>query len=149
MIRRPPRSTRTDTLFPYTTLFRSWCSCRLSSGRSGVLDPLFYPQARRRAVRFKIGRVDHDRLALGSLRCRQAFHHADEDAFVAPPLPAIVERLRRAVFPRRISPPQPIAVGSEEHTSDLQSLMSVSYPVSCLHKKNSKTTCTHDTLTYI
>src|SRR3546814_4296195 len=114
MIRRPPRSTRTDTLFPYTTLFRSWCSCRLSSGRSGVLDPLFYPQARRRAVRFKIGRVDHDRLALGSLRCRQAFHHADEDAFVAPPLPAIVERLRRAVFPRRIAPPQPIAVDEDD-----------------------------------
>ena len=65
-------------------------------------------------MRFKIGRVDHDRLALGSLRCRQAFHHADEDAFVAPPLPAIVERLRRAVFPRRIAPPQPIAVDEDD-----------------------------------
>lgn len=38
------------------------------------------------------GRVDHDRLALGRLRCRQALHHADEDAFVAPLLPAIIKR---------------------------------------------------------
>src|SRR3546814_7740341 len=79
-----------------------------------VPDPLFYPKAGRRAVRFEIGRVDHDRLALGSLRCRQDLHHADEDAFVAPPLPAIVECLRRAMFTRRISPPQPIAVDEDD-----------------------------------
>src|SRR3546814_4029563 len=111
MIRRPPRSTRTDTLFPYTTLFRS---CRPSCGRSGVPDPPFYPMAGCRAVRFEIGRVDHDRLAFGSLRCRQAFHHADEDAFVAPPLPAIVERLCRAIFSRRIPPPQPITIDEDD-----------------------------------
>src|SRR3546814_7423346 len=98
MIRRPPRSTRTDTLFPYTTLFRShrsqhaaWCSCRPSCGRSGVPDPPFYPKAGCRAVRFEIGRVDHDRLR------------------------------------------------SEEHTSELQSLMRISYAVFCLKKQNQKT----------
>src|SRR3546814_6350829 len=111
MLLRPPRSTRTDTLFPYTTLFRA-----LSCGRSGVPDPLFYPKARRRAVGLQIGRVDHDRLALWRLRCGQALHHADEDAFVAPPLPAIIKR-------------------SEEHTSELQSLMRNSYAVFCLKKK--------------
>src|SRR3546814_15054318 len=47
--------------------------------------PPFLPKAGCRAVRFEIGRVDHDRLAFGSLRCRQAFHHSEEDAFVAPP----------------------------------------------------------------
>src|SRR3546814_10745919 len=42
MIRRPPRSTRTDTLFPYTTLFRSiWSSVRRASGRSRQLQPPF------------------------------------------------------------------------------------------------------------
>src|SRR3546814_15911695 len=98
MLRRPPSSTRTDTLFPYTPLFRS----------------PFYPKAGCRAVRFEIGRVDHDRLAFGGLRCRQAFHHADEDAFVAPPLPAIVERLCRAIFSRRIPPPQPITIDEDD-----------------------------------
>src|SRR3546814_1949467 len=39
MIRRPPRSTRTDTLFPYTTLFRSRCSCNARSTRSDTLPP--------------------------------------------------------------------------------------------------------------
>src|SRR3546814_4962640 len=95
MIRRPPRSTRTDTLFPYTTLFRS-----------------------------------------------------NEDAFIAPPLPAIIERLRRAILPRRIAPPSPLrltkimplktrrsSTRSEEHTSELQSLMRISYAVFCLKKK--------------
>src|SRR3546814_1295347 len=98
--------------------------------------------------------VDHDRLALWRLRCGQALHHADEDAFVAPPLPAIIKRLRRAILPRRITPPEPIAVDeddpaqnpsivdplaamrSEEHTSELQSLMRISYAVFCLKKKN-------------
>src|SRR3546814_11342772 len=109
MLLRPPRSTRTDTLFPYTTLFRA-----LSCGRSGVPDPLFYPKARRRAVGLQIGRVDHDRLALWRLRCGQALHHADEDAFVAPPLPAIIKRLRRAILPRRIPQPEPIAVNEDD-----------------------------------
>lgn len=62
----------------------------------------------------QIGRVDHDRLALWPLRCRQALHHADEDAFVAPPLPAIIKRLCRAILPRRIAPPEPIAVDEDD-----------------------------------
>src|SRR3546814_3950141 len=126
--------------------------------------------------------VDHDRLALWRLRCGQALHHADEDAFVAPPLPAIIKRLRRAILPRRITPPEPIAVDeddpaqnpsivdplaamalrkirlktrhllvrqpiqithhsgprSEEHTSELQSLMRNSYAVFFLKKTNKK-----------
>src|SRR3546814_1300977 len=90
---------------------------RISDWSSDVCSsdlPPFYPKAGCRAVRFEIGRVDHDRLAFGSLRCRQAFHHADEDAFVAPPLPAIVERLCRAIFSRRIPPPQPITIDEDD-----------------------------------
>jgi hypothetical protein len=55
--------------------------------------------------KIKIGRIDHDRLALGSLGPGQAFHHPDEDILVTPSLPAVVKRLRRAICARL----QPIA----------------------------------------
>src|SRR3546814_2194441 len=94
MIRRPPRSTRTDTLFPYTTLFRSiWSSVRRASGRSRQLQPPFCAA--------RIG-VD--------LRDRAVDQH--------------IFKVRR----------------SEEHTSELQSLMRISYAVFCLKKKTQKTT---------
>src|SRR3546814_6346584 len=99
MIRRPPRSTRTDTLFPYTTLFRS-CPCR---------------SARARNVCLACGRGD--RAQGGGLRraeeggaCQLLHARAEHDAGV----------LQR----------------SEEHTSELQSLMRISYAVFCLKKKN-------------
>src|SRR3546814_10810244 len=84
MIRRPPRSTRTDTLFPYTTLFRSTASS--TGGCSGC------------------GRSRRPRNGRGSARRR-----------------GIGRRSRRA--------------RSEEHTSELQSLMRISYAVFCLKKK--------------
>src|SRR3546814_4154930 len=93
MIRRPPRSTRTDTLFPYTTLFRSW---RRDRAR---------PPARR----------------LG--------HQADGD-------PA--RRARRDG--RQIWPADDVRRRSEEHTSELQSLMRISYAVFCLKKKKKSLT---------
>src|SRR3546814_6565806 len=102
MIRRPPRSTRTDTLFPYTTLFRS----RLV----GELErPFISGVAERPGLRLVIG-------------------HA--------------ERVPRAPAPRAIGhgPAQRLqrllrAARSEEHTSELQSLMRISYAVFCLKKK--------------
>src|SRR3546814_4883294 len=95
-IRRPPRSTRTDTLFPYTTLFRS--------------------ARRQRDLGLAFG---HDRLA------DQVVEGAVE---IAAP---VQQRIRRAIdlvddgLVRR----------SEEHTSELQSLMRISYAVFCLKKK--------------
>src|SRR3546814_18314976 len=84
MIRRPPRSTRTDTLFPYTTLFRSGCRSRRPGGSpwEGSRGPVWW----------------------GS-RGRE-------------------RRARRR---------------SEEHTSELQSLMRISYAVFCLKKKKTDT----------
>src|SRR3546814_10952016 len=85
MIRRPPRSTRTDTLFPYTTLFRS----RIQTLREVyVVDP----------------------------------------AWSKPADPAIEARFQRVKAKLR----------SEEHTSELQSLMRISYAVFCLKKKKTK-----------
>src|SRR3546814_6511366 len=91
MIRRPPRSTRTDTLFPYTTLFRSRSSC----APDGIpVRPLRRP------------RDGH--------RCRTALRHYAQGRV-------------RILRPR-----------SEEHTSELQSLMRISYAVFCLKKKTTK-----------
>src|SRR3546814_3041599 len=97
MIRRPPRSTRTDTLFPYTTLFRSRRHA---------------PRLRSQPAR---GRGD------GGLAGRE---HAGDGGKV----PAA-----RHGRPRR----QALgAARSEEHTSELQSLMRISYAVFCLKNKN-------------
>src|SRR3546814_5241253 len=97
MIRRPPRSTRTDTLFPYTTLFRS-----------------------------HLGEVGETHM-----RQHQVLLVADADLVVAEALGEVGDRrhLRGAGIARRLT------FRSEEHTSELQSLMRISYAVFCLKKK--------------
>src|SRR3546814_999316 len=105
MIRRPPRSTRTDTLFPYTTLFRS---VRLRH-HLGVL-----PGPRAEIMLTQEGRI------LGDTAWRAGGCH-----------PAHV--IAQAAATRCI------ADRSEEHTSELQSLMRISYAVFCLKKKKKKT----------
>src|SRR3546814_1609338 len=104
MIRRPPRSTRTDTLFPYTTLFRS--ARRQAPGRlAGVLD------------RFPLDPADHPG-ADAQLQSRLRLPRCAAGS---------ARRRSRAGEGR-----------SEEHTSELQSLMRISYAVFCLKKKNKK-----------
>src|SRR3546814_1251272 len=92
MIRRPPRSTRTDTLFPYTTLFRSRCFHlrTLHDVHAERRPPLRKPQAR-------------------SSQLADVYLQGAERAW-----------------------------RSEEHTSELQSLMRISYAVFCLKKKKKK-----------
>src|SRR3546814_3712917 len=96
MIRRPPRSTRTDTLFPYTTLFRS-------AFRDVVAGGLQHPIGH---IARMIGGMKDE----GQLRALVAVHRVD----------ALVVRYEDR---------------SEEHTSELQSLMRISYAVFCLKKK--------------
>src|SRR3546814_6623800 len=105
MIRRTPRSTRTDTLFPYTTLFRSAQDCQRADG-----DPLSGPQRNRFQV--------------------SARHRARA---VAGPVGLEGIRLEDHHCRRRGDRPHPDR--SEEHTSELQSLMRISYAVFCLKKK--------------
>src|SRR3546814_5861021 len=101
MRRRPPRSTRTDTLFPYTTLFRSAKLARAEAlGADHVVNYLETPAWGRR-VRELTGGVDHV-IEVGGAQ-------------------TLAESLQ--------------AVRSEEHTSELQSLMRISYAVFCLKKK--------------
>src|SRR3546814_3639235 len=104
MIRRPPRSTRTDTLFPYTTLFRSPDRKRARS------DPR-YP--------------DRSRPSGPTLHLR-AFGHRDHRRTTG-----ATEPVGRSAATRALTAPG----RSEEHTSELQSLMRISYAVFCLKKK--------------
>src|SRR3546814_8934414 len=109
MIRRPPRSTRTDTLFPYTTLFRfpTWRSARPDpTNRDRILEP---PDRRDGYAAYPSG--CHDR------RVASTRHGETSRA------PCGMQ-MSRPRIPR-----------SEEHTSELQSLMRLSYAVFCLQKK--------------
>src|SRR3546814_7372818 len=89
MIRRPPRSTRTDTLFPYTTLFRS---------PSSLIE------------------------GIGRPRLERSF------------LPDVIDRIEAVSDSCSIAAARVVS-RSEEHTSELQSLMRISYAVFCLKKK--------------
>src|SRR3546814_5212706 len=93
MIRRPPRSTRTDTLFPYTTLFRSFFV---------KSEPTFFTFLRQNFSRFFTPKAVRD---------------ANNQTKTTP-------KISENYSPR-----------SEEHTSELQSLMRISYAVFCLKKK--------------
>src|SRR3546814_7258612 len=97
MIRRPPRSTRTDTLFPYTTLFRSLEADRLQE----------------RVVQWARVRQFWGLLAVLAVGVGIAVWQDIATVYI-------------------------IAMRSEEHTSELQSLMRISYAVFCLKKKNNK-----------
>src|SRR3546814_3118125 len=108
MVRLPPRSTRPDTLFPYTTLFRSYNNGRSISDLAGDVQAVSNIETGVRALRLyeawidqKIG--DAASIKLGLYDLNSEFK-------------------------------------SEEHTSELQSLMRISYAVFCLKKKKKKKT---------
>src|SRR3546814_5194293 len=109
MIRRPPRSTRTDTLFPYTTLFRSVAGRR--ADRAVLVEDRVAGLLRvvvDRAARARDGHAEHVVVVDHQLLQEQ-----------------VADLLR-----------------SEEHTSELQSLMRISYAVFCLKKKKKQYTNT-------
>src|SRR3546814_7820161 len=108
MFRRPPRSTRTDTPFPYTTLVRS--TVRLTAVRTAVVRVDVDPS----------GRLTPARLTEGMATLRQ----------LCGPVGAEVVDADLTVMPSNRR-----EVRSEEHTSELQSLMRISYAVFCLKKK--------------
>src|SRR3546814_3434855 len=101
MIRRPPRSTRTDTLFPYTTLFRSQRAV-------GIAVVIF--------VYVLLFEIDG----------------GGSDAVIGLEIDLAGEMRGRVARP---SEPEAAVLRSEEHTSELQSLMRISYAVFCLKKK--------------
>src|SRR3546814_5186110 len=113
MIRRPPRSTRTDTLFPYTTLFRS------GSPPSRISFACKLP-----------------------FRCHPSLPGAQGNR-------SVYLILRRSKCKPYVADPLcsrciTLAHRSEEHTSELQSLMRISYAVFCLKKKKNMKSNTHN-----
>src|SRR3546814_4129685 len=102
MIRRPPRSTRTDTLFPYTTLFRS-AVCSMNEDYGSI-------------QRDGDGPLDAAKICEGD-RTQLSSAHSE--------VPCVSS--------------DPRSMRSEEHTSELQSLMRISYAVFCLKKKKKQT----------
>src|SRR3546814_10232793 len=107
MIRAPPRSTRSDTLFPYTTLFRSMLDF-------GALKKTLAAIHAVRNTGRKQRMFDHARLRIRAKQHRDIAAHR--------------------------------AFRSEEHTSELQSLMRISYAVFCLKKKTNKKRQPHKTM---
>src|SRR3546814_8087110 len=110
MIRRPPRSTRTDTLFPYTTFFRS------KVAREPVIVQQYLPAVREGDKRI----ILIDGRPAGAVNRVPAAGEARSNMHVGgrPEKIGLTKRER-----------------SEEHTSELQSLMRISYAVFCLKKK--------------
>src|SRR3546814_8312473 len=102
MIRRPPRSTRTDTLFPYPTLFRSPHAEERAIASVSKHESTSFPRVPMRDPRYDIL---FEPVQIGPVTARNRFYQV----------------------PR-----------SEEHTSELQSLMRISYAVFCLKKKQTK-----------
>src|SRR3546814_9812151 len=137
MIRRPPRSTRTDTLFPYTTLFRSRTDRRRGADRERriqVAETGPRPRLREGEAKLQLGRQAQARADVGQeVGIGFAARYRPQDRLTT---------LGHAV--------EPVDLGlgahgaqtderSEEHTSELQSLMRISYAVFCLKKKKHST----------
>src|SRR3546814_1802515 len=113
MIRRPPRSTRTDTLFPYTTLFRSENSEKVLPHNTPRTPRNFF------------------------------FNSIFNQKFSKKQQKVLATMADLSLYPS-------FSFRSEEHTSELQSLMRISYAVFCLKKKNKQiyTTLTHTNKRY-
>src|SRR3546814_6827254 len=129
MIRRPPRSTRTDTLFPYTTLFRSKGDAELgpalefvhfactSEDINNLSYALMLSQARQEVLLPKLDAL------IEALRAMAHEHAA---------LPMLSRTHGQTASPTTVGKEIANVVRSEEHTSELQSLMRISYAVFCL-----------------
>src|SRR3546814_10027342 len=142
MLCRPTRSPRTDTLFPYTTLFRSaWCRpdthARFQARYEGDSADLrhFYDSLMPRVEEalaylddFPLEAMEEPERNLMNLLMSLSHVAYGLERHGAPRAP-------NAVYPSRIRLVRSVSPRSEEHTSELQSLMRISYAVFCLKKK--------------
>src|SRR3546814_5954396 len=143
MIRRQPKSTRTNTLFPYTTLFRSRATflCRRRIGRAALagLTPFFRAwtcHAARRSgslpcFAHQLFNGDQGWYELTGLDWHRSIASSDDCNSGSGGRRRGARKPRRLVFKGLVA-----ILRSEEHTSELQSLMRISYAVFCLTKQN-------------
>src|SRR3546814_8894855 len=123
MLRRPPRSKRTDTLFPYTTLFRPDQPAARPAPHEPHREKQRHAEIDVQRVLIEAARCDDPQLALLEQRGEFDQGHGGQT------LARMGEK----------------SVRSEEHTSELQSLMRISYAVFCLKKKNKRHQTTQET----
>src|SRR3546814_4961211 len=143
MIRRPPRATRTDTLFPYTTLFRSSVGASMKIGLLSRNANLYSTTRLKEAAEgrgHEVRVIDYLRCVMDITSHKPAIRYAGQELegydAIIPRIgashtfygTAVVRQFEMmSVFPTNES-------RSEEHTSELQSLMRISYAVFCLKK---------------
>src|SRR3546814_1546202 len=120
MIRRPPRSTRTDTLCPYTTLFRS--SPAMIRLRETIAQ----------LAQAEIDVLVEGETGTGKELVAHMLHRQSRRS------PASLVAVNCAALPQELAEAELFGSRSEEHTSELQSLMRISYAVFCLKKKTHK-----------
>src|SRR3546814_10344131 len=143
MIRRPPRSTRTDTLFPYTTLFRSLVeSGKIAAknfetlGQEGVAFARKSFEDTTAALKgYTAVKSPAEFFKLYAENSKKAFDAAVAQTSKTSELVVKLTNDSFAPISNRVSV---ITSRSEEHTSELQSLMRISYAVFCLKKKKNK-----------
>src|SRR3546814_6310964 len=129
MIRRPPRATRTDTLFPYTTLFRSVDEASPQCIGISVSGPCYFPGAQ--MIRVGLPRANISDQGTGQVGFGNDRQHRSLN--IGPN----VHGLQRLALGNGLHARHEIAVErSEEHTSELQSQMRISYAGLCLKKKH-------------
>src|SRR3546814_1093482 len=119
MLPRPPRSTRTDTLFPYTTLFRSSIRFQIRIARQPPAKTVYQRILKPFPTVMLLSGQDND----SNLFVEATLLRSDNEV--------------KGPYPQR----------SEEHTSELQSLMRISYAVFCWKKKTNKIKIKHQTIT--
>src|SRR3546814_4299344 len=146
MIRRPPRSTRTDTLFPYTTLFRSpdgplspVCSPELQKGEYPLRTPqdlqhhtLLHACWDDESDVWPTWRMWLARAGVGNVDPKEGYHFQQGDLAIQAAIRGKGVALANVLM---VSDELQAGIRSEEHTSELQSLMRISYAVFCLKKK--------------
>src|SRR3546814_7099274 len=143
MIRRPPRSTRTDTLFPYTTLFRSYSSVsfHLAPKVEGRIFGKLPERGDIVVLEHPLTRIDYIKRVIGLPGDTIALRNGELSINGKPVKREVQPMLSIPVDPNLPGPDSSLFrfvsrdARSEEHTSELQSLMRISYAVFCLKKK--------------
>src|SRR3546814_4362632 len=126
MCRRPPRSPRTDTLFPYTTLFRSdnvsTHTLHLHGGGAKLYVGDYTAFERQRAEQLRQQQIAHDKEQVERAHLQSFIDRFKAKASKAKQAQSRMKRLAKLAGPEAVSPEREMRIRSEAHTSELTSL---------------------------